>query len=63
MLKERMQLARNAETAHSYLLRIAAILEDALADPNCAPGANKNPHPQVQSGIFVKYIYIYILFN
>ncbi|PAV57573.1 hypothetical protein WR25_03425 [Diploscapter pachys] len=48
MLKERMQLARNAETAHSYLLRIAAILEDALADPNCAPGANKNPHPQVQ---------------
>ncbi|KAL6731992.1 hypothetical protein Aduo_002804 [Ancylostoma duodenale] len=37
MLKERMQYARNVRTANHYLGRLTRILDDMMADPQCAP--------------------------
>ncbi|EYC25642.1 hypothetical protein Y032_0011g1311 [Ancylostoma ceylanicum] len=37
MMKERMQYARNVRTANHYLGRLTRIIDDMMADPQCAP--------------------------
>ncbi|KAK6042374.1 hypothetical protein COOONC_20121 [Cooperia oncophora] len=40
MLKERMQYVRSIQTANAYLGRLTHLLDDIMADPECAPSSS-----------------------
>lgn len=46
MVKERMQYARSIQTANHYLGRLTAILDDVMADPECAPSGAVDDGPR-----------------
>lgn len=51
MVKERMQYARSIQTANHYLGRLTAILDDVMADPECAPSGAVDDGPRGTYGL------------